>query len=87
MSISEKIKAINNKIEQNKAQYNLDRQTAKISALSSGNASKHEFLTGKDVLPEKDLLEKAATMKRFEDSPLCKELKSQTDIAKNNIKN
>ena len=26
MSISEKIKAINNKIEQNKAQYNLDRQ-------------------------------------------------------------
>ena len=30
MSISEKIKAINNKIEQNKAQYDLDRQTAKI---------------------------------------------------------
>ena len=55
--------------------------------MSSGNASKHEFLTGKDVLPEKDLLEKAATMKRFEYSPLCKELKSQTDIAKNNIKN
>ena len=53
MSISKKFKAINNKIEQNKAQYNLDRQTAKISALSSGNVSKYEFLTGKDVLPEK----------------------------------
>ena len=33
MSISEKIKAINKKIEQHKAQYDLDRQTAKISAL------------------------------------------------------
>ena len=53
MSISGKIKAINNKIEQNKAQYDLDRQTGKISTLSSGNVSKYEFLTGKDVLPEK----------------------------------
>ena len=34
MAVSEKIKAINNKIQQNKAQYNLDRQTPKISALS-----------------------------------------------------
>ena len=30
MSINEKVKAINNKIEQNKAQQSLDRQTAKI---------------------------------------------------------
>ena len=65
MSISEKIKAINNKIEQNKAQYNLDRQTPKMSALSSGNVSKHEFMTSKDVLSEKNLLEKAAATKRF----------------------
>ena len=65
MSISEKIKAINNKIEQNKAQYNLDRQTPKMSALSSGNVSKHEFMTSKDVLYEKNLLEKAAATKRF----------------------
>ena len=43
MSISEKIKAIHNKIVQNKAQYNLDRQTAKILALSSENVSKYEF--------------------------------------------
>ena len=33
MTVSEKIKAINDKIEQTKAQYNSDRQTAKISAL------------------------------------------------------
>ena len=69
MSISEKIKALNNKIDQNEAQQNLDRQTAKISALSS------EFLTGKDVLAAKDYLEKAAALKRFEFLPLGKELK------------
>ena len=44
-----KIKAINNKIEENKTQYDLDRQTAKIFALLSGNVSKYEFLNGKDV--------------------------------------
>ena len=39
-------------------------------------------MTGKDVLAEKELLEKAATLKRFEYSLLGKELKVQTDIAK-----
>ena len=63
MSISDKIKAINNKIKQNKSQYNFDRETAKISALPSEDVSKYEFLTGKDVLLEKDLLQKAATLK------------------------
>ena len=65
MSISEKIKAINNKIKQNKAKYDLDKQTTNILVLSSGNVSKYEFLTGKHVLPEKDFLEKAATMKKM----------------------
>ena len=32
MAVKKKIKTINNKIEQRKAQYNLDRQTANISA-------------------------------------------------------
>ena len=53
MTISEKTKTINNKMEQNKAQYYLDRKTAKISVLSSENISKFEFLIGKDVLPKK----------------------------------
>ena len=69
MTISNKIKTIYYKIVQNKAQYHLDRQTAKISALSSGNVGKFEFLTAKDVLPE-DLLENAATIKRIEYLPL-----------------
>ena len=38
--ISEKIKTINNKIEKNKALYDLDRQVTKITALSSRNVSK-----------------------------------------------
>ena len=71
------IKTINIKIEQNKAQYDLDRQTAKISALSS-----YEFLVGEGVSPEKGLLEKAAAIKEFEYSPLGGELKNQNDIAK-----
>ena len=51
-----------------------------ISALSY--VRKYEFLTGEDVLPEKDLLEKAASIKRYKYSPLGSELKKQTDIAK-----
>ena len=44
-----------------------------IFLLSSGNINKYEFLTVKDVLPEK-----APALKIFEDSPLEKELKAQT---------
>ena len=43
MTVSEEIKTVDIKIEQNKAQYNLDRQTAKISAISSGNVSRYEL--------------------------------------------
>ena len=42
MSISEKINTIDNKTEQ-KAQFTLDIQTARTSALSSENVSKYEF--------------------------------------------
>ena len=66
MSACKKIKTIDNKIEQNKAQYNLDRQAVMVSALSSGNVRKYEFLAGQDILPEKELLEKTGTIKRFE---------------------
>ena len=49
MTLSEENKIIDTKIDQNKARFDLDRQTAKILALSSRNVSKYEFLTGKDV--------------------------------------
>ena len=41
MNITEKIKTIDDKIEQHEFQYNLNRQNSKISALSLGNASKN----------------------------------------------
>ena len=82
MSISEKMKAISGKIEQNKAQYDLDTQTAKITALSSRNVSKYESLTGKDVFAGKDLVEKAAALKRFEYSPLEKSFAKQANAIK-----
>ena len=40
MIVNKKIKTIDNKTEQNKVPYDLDRETEKISALSSGNVSK-----------------------------------------------
>ena len=59
MNISEKMEAINNKIEQNKAQYDLDRQTAKISALSSRNISKYEFFDRQRCFTRKILARKS----------------------------
>ena len=57
MTVSEKIETINDKIEPNKAQYNLDRQTSNILGLSSGNVDKCKFLKKKYFLTEKALLE------------------------------
>ena len=55
----------------------LDKESVKTSALSSGNVSKYNVLTSKDLLLEKHFLGEAATMKRkkIEHSLLCKELK------------
>ena len=72
MSIREKTKTADNKIEQNKVRFNLYRQTAMISALSSENVSKYEFLTGKDVLPEKNLIEKVSASRRIGYSGIVK---------------
>ena len=60
-----------------------NRQTSKISALSLKNVSKYEFLTDKDVLQEKDLLEKVAAVQIFEYSQLGKELENQASAAEN----
>ena len=65
MTVSVKIKSIDNKIEENKVQYNLDRQTANTLALSLKNIDKYEVLTGGDILTEKELLQKSATIKNL----------------------
>ena len=41
----------NDEIRDEKLQYGINRETAKISALSSGKIHKYEYLTGEDILP------------------------------------
>ena len=53
---------------QNEAQYDLDRKVAKISALSSNNLDKYEYLTGADLGIKPSTVEQA----KFEYSPLGK---------------
>ena len=48
MTLTEQVKILDNKIKLNKAQYDLDSQAAKISALSSKDLEKYEYLTGED---------------------------------------
>ena len=49
MVLNEQIKILNDNIKANKAQYDLDREAAKISAVSSGELDKYKYLTGKDL--------------------------------------
>ena len=42
---------IKDQIKDEKLQYNINREAAKISALSSGKLRKYEYLTGEDILP------------------------------------
>ena len=53
---------------QNEAQYDLDRNAAKISPLSSNNLDKYEYLTGEDLGLKPSTVERA----KFEYSPLGK---------------
>ena len=42
---------IDDKIKYEKLWYNINREAPKLSALSSGEFDKNEYLTGKEVLP------------------------------------
>ena len=46
-----KIMTINDQIRDEELQYDINREASKISALSSGNIHKYEYLTGEDILP------------------------------------
>ena len=59
-------KIFDDKIESNVNQYKVDRLNAEISAFSSGDLNKYEFLTRKDLKYKPNALDKA----RFEFSPL-----------------
>ena len=49
MTVTEHIKIIDKKNKAKQAQYDLDRLTAKISALSSGELRKYKYLTGENL--------------------------------------
>ena len=68
MTVTDQIKILNRKIKQNEAQYDLDRKAAKISALSSRDLKKYEYLTGKDL----DYKPSTAEQAKFKYSPLGK---------------
>ena len=42
---------INDQIRDEKIQYDINREAAKISVLSSGEIRKYQYLTGEDILP------------------------------------
>ena len=42
---------IEDQIKDKKLQYDINREAAKISALSSGKIDKYEYLTGEEILP------------------------------------
>ena len=42
---------INDQVKDEKLQYDINRKAAEISAKSSGNLHKYEYLTGEEILP------------------------------------
>ena len=66
---------INDQIRDEKLQYDINREAAKISALSSGKNHKYQHLTGEDILPtnQQQIIQQA----RFTYSPLGKAFEKQ----------
>ena len=63
LALTDPVKNLDKKIKANKAQYDLDREVAKISALSNGEL---EYLTGEDLGSKSDAIQNA----KFDYSPL-----------------
>ena len=63
-------------IRDEKLQYDIIKEAAKISALSSGKIDKYEYLTGEEILPsnQQQIIEQAI----FTYSPLGKALEKHT---------
>ena len=70
MTLTDEFKILDGKIKANQAQYDLDREAAKISASSSNELDKYEYLTGEDLIYKPGVVEPT----KFEYSPLGKVL-------------
>ena len=68
MTLTDELKITDDKIKANQAQYDLDREATNISALSSKELTKYEYLTGEDLGYKPGVVEQA----KFEYSPLGK---------------
>ena len=68
MTHKEQNKILDDKIKANNVQYDLDRMNGEISAYSSGDIPKYEYLTKKDLGYKPDAFEQV----KFEYSPLGK---------------
>ena len=68
MTRKNQIKILDDKIKANNVQYDLDKMNAEISAYSSGDLPKYEYLTKKDLGYKPDAVEKV----KFEYSPIGK---------------
>ena len=66
MALTEQFKILDDKIKANQAHYDLDREAAKMFALSSKELDKYEYITGEDLGYEPDVIQRA----KFEYSPL-----------------
>ena len=66
---------IDYQIRDKKLQYNINREAAKISALSSKELNQYEYLTGEEILPsnQKQMIEQA----KFTYSPLGRAFEKQ----------
>ena len=69
---------IEDQIKDEKLQYDINREDAKISALSSRKIDKYEYLTGEEILPsnQQQIIKQA----KFTYSPLGKALEKQAKI-------
>ena len=82
MTLADKIKTLYDKIKTNQAQYDLDREAAKISALSSTEIEKYEYLTGKDLKYKPGVVEQT----KYEYSPLDKIFNKGLEESDKNVK-
>ena len=57
MTVTDQLKIIDNNIKSNQAQYDLDKLAAKISAYSSGDLKKYDYLTAEDLGYKPSILE------------------------------
>ena len=75
---------IEDQIKDEKLQYDINREAAKISALSSGKLDKYEYLTGEEILPsnQQQIIQQA----KFNYLPLGKAIEKQRKTVEDRVK-